>query len=81
MSMQMKIQHEIKGAAAREGLTLTQAIDKWNKTYNKKQTLNNISNKLRNNTIRFNEVQELLDSLGYDITITRRRNTQQGKEE
>lgn len=56
----------------REGLTLTMAIEKMNKKYNKKQTLQNISNKLQNNTIKFNEVFELLDAIGYKIEIKRK---------
>lgn len=68
----INIKNEIKAAAMREGLTLTMAIEKMNKKYNKKQTLQNISNKLQNNTIKFNEVFELLDAIGYKIEIKRK---------
>lgn len=73
----LNITNEIKSAAIKEGLTLTQAIDEWNEKYNKSQTLNNISNKLRNKTIKFYEVLELLDSIDYEIIIEKREPKQQ----
>lgn len=68
----MNILFEVKGACAREGLTLTQAIEKWNEKYNGKQKIQNVSNKFKNETIRFKEIQELLDSIGYDLQVNKR---------
>ena len=49
------------------GLTLTDAVNIWNDATGKNESLPNFSNKLRKGTIRYIEVMELVDALGYKI--------------
>lgn len=40
---------------------------------NRNLTMNNLSRKLRTKTIKYEEVRDILDVLGYDIKFVRRR--------
>ncbi|MFA7659296.1 MAG: hypothetical protein WCY19_07665 [Candidatus Gastranaerophilaceae bacterium] len=53
-------------------ITLTELAGAMGKRLNKKYTLANLSNKLRNETITFKEMELIADILGYDLDFTRK---------
>jgi hypothetical protein len=64
---------EIKIALLNVGITSKQLVTQLNEKYNRSPHAPSLSKKLKNNTIRFREVEEIFDVLGYDITITKRK--------
>ncbi len=65
----MDIKKEIKVIVAREGTTLTAVAGKLYKTKSSRNALNLLSQKLRNNTVKFKEINDILDFLGYELKI------------
>lgn len=64
----------IKSVLAYEGKTLKEVIETINiKNPKNTTTPQNVTNKLARKTIRFDEVSEIMDILGYDV-IFRNRN-------
>lgn len=61
------IRNLIKFLTTLEGKTLTRLKVDINHKYNKTDSLENLTNKLRNETIRVNELLEVFDVLGYEI--------------
>ena len=57
----MSIREDIKSILARENVTMQSIAEKLN------SSVQNLSNKLRSKTIKFEEVREIADILGYDI--------------
>lgn len=68
----MDIKKEIKAAIAKQGTTLKKVCETLSERTQKTCSYNNISNKLRNKTIKFSEVQEILDILNYKIEINQK---------
>lgn len=63
----MGIREDIKSIAAKEAMTLTDVAEKIG------TTINSLSQKLRNKTIKFEEVRQITDLLGYDIEFIKRK--------
>lgn len=63
----MAIREDIKSIAAKEAMTLTDVAEKLG------TTINNLSQKLRNKTIKFEEVREIASLLGYDVEFIKRK--------
>ena len=63
----MNIKQEIKVLIARKGTTLKKVCEQLTAKAGKFYSYNNISNKLRNGTIKFEEVQEIFEILGYEL--------------
>jgi hypothetical protein len=63
------IRNEIKSYIAKSGWTLTDIVKEWNKQReeNEQTTTQNISNKLTRGTIKYSEVLEIADIIGYKI--------------
>lgn len=61
------IKNDIKANIARSGYTLTKIVELLNEKYNKKTTVQNLSNKLSRETISYKEILEIADVLGYEI--------------
>ena len=61
------IRNLIKFLTTLEGKTLTRLKVDIKHKYNKTDSLENLTNKLRNETIRVNELLEVFDVLGYEI--------------
>ncbi len=68
----MTIKDEIKSLLAREAMTMTEVASKIYNTDNKRAAMSSLSQKLKNETIRFREVREIADILGYDIKFEKR---------
>ena len=63
----MSIREEIKVLLARENVTLQDVADKTG------LSIQNLSNKLRNQTIRFELVRQIADILGYEIEFKKKK--------
>lgn len=68
----MSIRKRIKVLLAEEQITLTNIVQVLTLHKNKNITINSLSQKLIKNTIKFQEVEEILDVLGYDIIFKKR---------
>ncbi len=55
-----------------EGKTLTRLKIDINHKYNKTDSLENLTNKLRNGTIKVSELIEVFDVLGYSIIVRKK---------
>ena len=63
----MSIREDIKSLLARENITMQNVAKKLD------ISVQNLSNKLRSKTIRFETVREIADILGYDIKFEKRK--------
>ena len=63
----MSIREDIKSLLARENTTMQDVAKKLD------ISVQNLSNKLRSKTIRFETVREIADILGYDIKFEKRK--------
>lgn len=63
----MDVRNELKSIIAKKASTLKNVCADIENKNNQKISPNNITNKLRRKTIKFEEVQEILDVLGYHI--------------
>lgn len=63
----MDVRNEVKSLIAKNGSTLKKVCESLECLQGKKYSPNNITNKFRRNTIKFDEVQEIVDVLGYHI--------------
>ena len=67
----MDIRDEIKSLIAKNGTTLKKVCEQLSEEKGKKIIGNNITNKLRRKTIKFQEIQDILGVLGYRIEFVR----------
>jgi hypothetical protein len=65
--------NEIKAQIIRAGFTMQEVCDRLHDDYGWSDSVSNLSNKLQRESIRFREVVELADVLGYDIVWQKRR--------
>ncbi len=63
----MDVRAEIKSYIVREGLTIREVLEKLREKKGWSSSLSNFSDKLRRETIRYREVKELAELLGYEI--------------
>jgi len=63
------VRNLIKLLTTFEGKTLTRLKVDINHKYNKNDSLENLTNKLRNETVKVTELLEIFDILGYDVII------------
>lgn len=68
----LNIQEELRALIARNGTSLRKTIAKLNAIGHIATTNANIANKINKGTITFNEVQYILDNIGYKIVIVRK---------
>lgn len=68
----MEIKNEINSYLAKAGWTLTAVAQELTLKHNKNVTVQNLSNKLAKGTIRYGEVKEIADTIGYDLSWTKR---------
>ena len=69
----MSIRNEIKAQIVRTGFTMQELVDRLAEEYDWSDSVSNLSAKLRRESIRYKEVVELADVLGYDIVWQKRR--------
>ncbi len=69
----MNIRNEIKAQIIRAGFTMQELVDRLADEYDWSDSVSNLSAKLQRESIRYKEVVELADVLGYDIVWQKRR--------
>ncbi|MFR0845103.1 MAG: LLM class flavin-dependent oxidoreductase [Oscillospiraceae bacterium] len=69
----MSIRNEIKAQIVRVGFTMQELVDRLAEEYGWSDSVSNLSAKLQRESIRYKEVVELADVLGYDIVWQKQR--------
>ncbi len=69
----MNVRNEIKAQIIRTGMTMQEVVDLLADEYGWSDSVSNLSAKLQRESIRYKEVVELADVLGYDIVWKKRR--------
>ena len=69
----MNIRNEIKAQIVRAGFTMQELVDRLSDEYDWSDSVSNLYAKLQRESIRYKEVVELADVLGYDIVWQKRR--------
>ena len=71
--MNTDIRNEIKAQIVRSGFTMQELVDRLHDDYGWSDSVSNLSAKLQRKSIRYREVVELADVLGYEIVWQRKR--------
>ena len=69
----MNIRNEIKSQIVRAGFTMQEVVDRLHDEYDWSDSVSNLSAKLQRESIRYKEVVELADVLGYDLVWQKQR--------
>jgi len=72
-NLNMSIYEELKSTLAYEAVSMTKISKLLLEKKNYKLSMNNLSRKLREKTIKYEEVRKILDILGYDIKFVKRK--------
>ena len=70
--MKTNIRNEIKANIVRAGYTMQELVDVLHDEYGWSDSVSNLSAKLQRESIRYREIVELADALGYDIVWKKR---------
>ena len=70
----MSVRNEIKAQIVRAGFTMQEVVAQLAAEYDWSDSVSNLSAKLQRESIRYKEVVELADVLGYDLIWQKRRN-------
>ena len=70
--MKTNTRNEIKSRIVREGFTMEELLERLHDDYGWSRSVSNLSAKLQRDSIRYREVLELADVLGYDIEWRKR---------
>ena len=71
----MNVRNEIKAQIIRTGMTMQEVVDLLSQEYCWSDSVSNLSAKLQRESIRYKEVLELADVLGYEIVWQKRRDS------
>ena len=69
----MTVRNEIKAQIVRAGYTMQELVDRLHEEYGWSDSVSILSAKLLRESIRYKEVVELADVLGYDLIWQKRR--------
>ena len=69
----MNVRNELKAQIVRAGLTMQQVVDLLSDEHGWSDSVSNLSAKLQRESIRYKEVLELADVLGYEIVWQKKR--------
>ncbi len=69
----MNTRNEIKAIIVREGMTMSEVVEKMAEQYGWSASVPNLSGKLRRGSLRYQEAVELADALGYDLVWQKRK--------
>lgn len=61
------VQQHVKIALLKKKWTITELIQRLNERFNRRDTVQNLSNKLKRGTLRYSEALEIAAVLGYKI--------------
>jgi len=70
----MNIGNEIKKLAVDNGMTLTHLAEVISRQKGKNYSVQNLSTKLKKGTANFNELNIILDEMGYEIIFNKKSN-------
>jgi hypothetical protein len=65
--MELKLKEAIKAKIIESGYTMTQVVKMLNEKYGRTDTIQNFSNKLTNGAVKYKDVVEILDIIGYEV--------------
>jgi len=68
----LNILEELKVLIVRNGTSMTKTLKKMREQGFNVPTANNISTKFKNETVKFKEIQQILDFLGYELVIRKK---------
>ena len=68
----MNTRNEIKAYIIREGMTMSEVVEKLAEEHGWSASVPNLSGKLRRGSLRYREAVELADVLGYEIVWKKR---------
>ena len=71
----MSIRNEIKAQIVRAGFTMQEVVELLSDEYGWSDSVSKLSAKLQRESIRYKEVVELADVLGYDIVWQKRKDS------
>ena len=71
--LNISVRNEIKAQIVRAGFTMQEVVDLLHDEYGWSDSVSNLSAKLQRESIRYKEVVELADALGYDLIWQKRR--------
>jgi len=71
--LMMTVRNEIKAQIVRAGYTMQEVVDRLHEEYGWSDSVSNLSAKLQRESIRYKEVMQLADVLGYDLIWQKRR--------
>ena len=71
--MKSNLRNEIKSYIVRSGYTMQEVVDRLSEDYGWSDSVSNLSAKLQRESIRYKEVLELANVLGYEIVWQKRR--------
>ena len=71
--MKSNLRNEIKSYIVRQGMTMQEVVDLLRDEHGWSDSVSNLSAKLQRESIRYKEVMELADVLGYDLVWQKRR--------
>ena len=69
----MTVRNEIKAQIVRAGYTMQELVDRLHEEYGWSDSVSSLSAKLQRESIRYKEVVELADVLGYELIWQKRR--------
>ena len=69
----MNVRNEIKAQIIRAGFIMQEVVDLLHDEYGWSDSVSNLSAKLQRESIRYKEVVELADTLGYELIWQKRR--------
>ena len=69
----MTVRNEIKAQIVRAGYDMQEVVDRLHEEYGWSESVSNLSAKRQRESIRYKEVVELADVLGYDLIWQKRR--------
>ena len=69
----MNVRNELKAQIVRAGMTMQEVVDQLSEEYGWSDSVSNLSAKLQRESIRYKEVLELADVLGYEIVWQKKR--------
>ncbi len=67
--MKMLVREQIKALLAQENMKMKDLAEKMQEKTGKNYSLQNLSHRLKRGTVSFNEVLEISEILGYNITF------------
>lgn len=67
----MPLKDDLKALIIKSGWTMTQVVEELNKRYDRNTSVQNFSAKLKRESLKYTEVVEILEIIGYKISWTK----------